>query len=347
MKITRMGIDLAKQIFQVHGVDAQGRQVLRRQLRRHQVLAFFANLPPCLIGMEACASSHYWARKLGEQDHQVRLIAPQFVKPYVKGNKNDANDAEAICEAVGRPNMRFVAVKSVAQQDMQALHRVRTELVRQRTAKVNQIRGLLGEYGIVIAQRVTQLRRALPVLIEDAEAVFSEPFRWLLEGLREDLVYLDERVQTLDGRIARLATEDEAARRLLRLRGVGPITATALVASLGDGRQFKRARDVSAWVGLVPGQYSSGGKQRLLGISKRGDAYLRTLLIHGARAVLRYSADKNDPLSRWVQRLCARRNKNIAAVALANKTMRMAWALLSRGVEYEPMPGTAPQAVAA
>ena len=336
MKVTRIGIDLAKQIFQVHGVDAQGGKVLARRLRRAQVLEYFANLSPCLIGMEACGSAHDWARKLTALGHEVRLMAPQFVKPYVKSNKNDANDAEAICEAVSRPNMRFVQIKSVAQQDIQALHRVRSELVRHRTAKVNQIRGLLAEYGIVLAQGVTQVRRALPVLIEDVDRMLSADFGLLLSGLREDLVHLDGRVADLDRQIDKLARADADARRLLSLRGIGPITATALVASLGDVRQFRRGRDASAWVGLVPGQHSSGGKDRLLGISKRGNAYLRTLLIHGARSVVKSAHRKDDRLSVWIQGLCARRNKNVAAVALANKTMRMAWALMVRGGHYEP-----------
>lgn len=336
MKVSRVGIDLAKQIFQVHGVDAQGRKVCSRRLRRVQVLAYFANLSPCLIGMEACASAHYWARKLTELGHEVRLMAPQFVKAYVKSNKNDANDAEAICEAVGRPNMRFVRIKSVAQQDIQALHRVRTELVRHRTAKVNQIRGLLNEYGIALSQGVAQVRRALPVLIENVDVALSVDFVLLLSGLREDLVHLDGRVTALDRQIDALARADADARRLLSLRGVGPITATALVAALGDARQFHRGRDASAWVGLVPGQHSSGGKERLLRISKRGDAYLRTLLVHGARSVVKAAPGKADRLSLWIQSLCARRNKNVAAVALANKTMRMAWALMVRGGRYEP-----------
>lgn len=336
MKLTRIGIDLAKTVFQLHGVDAQEDKVLKRRLRRAQVLEYFANLSPCLIGMEACGGAHYWARKLTALGHEVRLIAPQFVKPYVKSNKNDANDAEAICEAVGRPNMRFVQIKSVAQQDIQALHRVRSELVRHRTAKVNQIRGLLAEYGIVLAQGVTQVRRALPVLIEDVDGVLSADFGLLLSGLREDLVHLDGRVADLDRQIDKLARTDADARRLLTLRGVGPVTATALIASLGDAGQFARGRDASAWVGLVPGQHSSGGKDRLLGISKRGNAYLRTLLIHGARSVVKNAHRKDDRLSVWIQSLCARRNKNVAAVALANKTMRMAWALMVRGGHYEP-----------
>ena len=335
MKVTRVGLDLAKELFQVHGVDSGDKAVVRRRLRRGEMTTYFKKLPPCLIGMEACASSHYWARTLSELGHTVKLIAPQFVKPYVKGNKNDANDAEAICEAVGRSNMRFVPIKTVEQQNIQALHRVRTELVRQRTAKVNQIRGLLGEYGIVVRQGVAVLRKALPEILEDAENGLMSDFRALLAGLREDLVYLDERVVTVDQTMQTLANSHEAARRLLKLRGVGPITATALVASLGDGHLFKRGRDASAWVGLVPGQHSSGGKDKLLGISKRGDAYLRTLLVHGARSAIQAATGKEDSLSRWVQNLCTRRNKNIAAVALANKTMRMAWAILKSGADYQ------------
>ena len=335
MKVTRVGLDLAKELFQVHGVDGGDKAVVRRRLRRGEMTSYFKKLPPCLIGMEACASSHYWARNLSELGHTVKLIAPQFVKPYVKGNKNDANDAEAICEAVGRSNMRFVPIKTVAQQNIQALHRVRTELVRQRTAKVNQIRGLLGEYGIVARQGVAVLRKALPEILEDAENGLMSDFRALLAGLREDLVYLDERVVTVDQTLQTLANSHASARRLLKLRGVGPITATALVASLGDGHLFERGRDASAWVGLVPGQHSSGGKDKLLGISKRGDAYLRTLLVHGARSVIQAAKGKEDSLSRWVQNLCTRRNKNIAAVALANKTMRMAWAILKSGADCQ------------
>jgi len=336
MKITRLGIDLAKQVFQLHGVDERGHRVLRRQVRRAQLLEYLARLEPCLIGMEACAGAHHWARRLRELGHDVRLIAPQFVKPYVRGNKNDANDAEAICEAVGRPDMRFVRIKTVAQQDIQALHRVRSERVTSRTALVNQIRGLVGEYGIAIAQGVRQVRVALPVLIENADERLSEAFVQILSEQYDDLVALDERIARLDAQIERIAREDGAARRLMSLRGVGPITATALVASLGDARQFSRARQASAWAGLVPAQHASGGKQRLLGISKRGDAYVRTLLIHGARSVIKNCAHKDDALSCWVQALCARRNKNVAAVALANKTLRMAWALLVRGGEYDP-----------
>ena len=336
MNITRIGLDLAKSVFQVHAVDHKGHRLFSRALKREKMMAFFQNLSPCLIGMEACASSHFWARTLMAMGHEVKLIAPQFVKPYVKGNKNDANDAEAICEAVSRPNMRFVPVKTVEQQDIQALHRIRQEQVRQRTALVNQIRGLLSEYGIVISRSVESLRNALPDILEDAENRLTANFRILLKGLQEDLLHLDDRIGSQDQAIKKLSLEHEGAKRLQQLRGIGPITATALIAAIGDGRQFARGRDAAAWCGLVPGQYSSGGKCKLLGISKRGDTYLRTLMIHGARAVLKTAQSKDDRLSQWLQKLCNRRNKNIAAVALANKTMRMAWALLVRGQDYDP-----------
>ena len=336
MNIKRVGIDLAKSVFQVHGVDGQEKVVLRKQLRRAQMLDYFKKLPPCLIGMEACSSSHYWARELQKLGHTVKLMAPQFVKPYVKTNKNDANDAEAICEAVARPTMRFVAIKTIAQQDIQAVHRIRSELVQQRTAKVNQIRGLLAEYGIVVGRRVDVLQHALPLILEDAENGLSADFRVLLDGLQQDLATLNGRVDDLDKTIKMLASSNTDAKRLQQIPGIGPITATALVCAIGDGKQFKRGRDMAAWLGLTPSQHSSGGKDRLLGISKRGDAYLRTLLIHGARAVLKVAGNKDDPRSRWLQNLCSRRNKNIAAVALANKNARIAWALLSKKTDYLP-----------
>jgi transposase len=263
-------------------------------------------------------------------------MAPQFVKPYVKSNKNDANDAEAICEAVARPTMRFVAIKTLAQQDIQAIHRIRSELIRHRTAKVNQIRGLLAEYGLTVGRRVDVLRTALPLLLEDAINGLTLDFRMLLEDLRQDLVQLDQRVDDMDAKIKLLASSHSEAKRLLAIPGIGPITATALICAIGDGSQFKRGRDFAAWLGLTPKQHSSGGKERLLGISKRGDSYLRTLLIHGARSVLRVAGNKDDPRSRWLQSLCARRNKNIAAVALANKNARIVWALIARQTDFLP-----------
>jgi transposase len=300
------------------------------------MVGFFKKLTPCLIGMEACASAHHWGRVLQEMGHTVRLIAPQFVKPYVKGQKNDANDAEGICEALSRPTMRFVAIKRVEQQDIQSIHRIRSERVKQRTATVNQIRGLLGEYGIVVPKGINQLRRALPEIAEDMENGLTEAFRNLLEDLRRDLAHLDERVKQLEKEIQKVARKDEAAKRLQTIPGIGPITATALAADLGDARHFKRGREVSAFLGLTPRQHSSGGKAKLSGISKRGDTYLRTLLIHGARAALRTAGNKTDPRSRWVIRVGERRHRNIAAVALANKNARIAWALLSRGETFDP-----------
>jgi transposase len=336
MNIKRVGIDLAKDVFQVHGVDSQEKVILRKQFRRVQLLAYFEKIAPCLIGMEACGSAHYWARELQKLGHTVKLMAPQFVKPYVKSNKNDANDAEAICEAVARPTMRFVAVKTIAQQDIQAIHRVRSELVSHRTAKVNQIRGLLAEYGLAVGRRIEVLRTALPLLLEDAENGLTLDFRILLDELRQDLINLDERVQVMDKKIKTLANSHGEAKRLLAIPGIGPITATAIISAIGNGKQFKRGRDFAAWLGLTPRQHSSGGKERLLGISKRGDSYLRTLLIQGARAVLRVVGQKDDPRSRWLQNLCSRRNKNIAAVALANKNARIIWALLTKETDFLP-----------
>jgi len=339
MNLTRVGVDLAKHVFQVHGVDRHEQVRVKRALSRQQMRNYFGKLSPCLIGLEACASAHYWARELGQLGHTVKLIPPQFVKPYVKSQKNDANDAEAICEAVGRPNMRFVAVKSSAQQDVQALHRIRSELVRQRTAKANQIRGLLSEYGIVVPVGIGTLRRAIPEIQEDAENGLSGLFRRVLGGLRQDLETFDARIAELDAEIAHVAAIDETAQRLQSIPGIGPMTATALVAAVGDARQFSRGRDLAASLGLTPGQHSSGGKERLLGITKRGDSYLRTLLVHGARAVLKVAARKDDPRSRWVMSVAARRHKNVAAVALANKMARIAWVLLTRGGTYNGLHG--------
>lgn len=339
MNLTRFGVDLAKHVFQVHGVDRHEQVQVRRALSRRQMFSFFARQTSCLIGLEACASAHYWARALGQLGHTVKLIPPQFVKPYVKSQKNDANDAEAICEAVGRPNMRFVAVKSTAQQDVQALHRIRSELVRQRTAKANQIRGLLSEYGIVVPTGIGTLRRAIPEIQEDAGNGLSGLFRRALGGLRQDLETFDARVAELDAEIAQVALSDETAQRLQSIPGMGPMTATALVAAVGDARQFARGRDLAASLGLTPGQHSSGGKERLLGITKRGDCYLRTLLVHGARAVLKVAGRKDDPRSRWVMSVAARRHKNVAAVALANKMARIAWALLTHGGTYDSRHG--------
>jgi transposase len=338
MKLIRVGVDLAKNVFQVHGVDRNEKAVWRRKLTREnwpRVLVETVE-PGCEIGMESCGGAHHWARELQAHGFRVRLIAPQLVKPYVKSNKNDANDAEAICEAMSRRHMRFVAVKNVEQQDIQAVHRIRAELIKQRTAKANQIRGLVAEYGLVAPKELLHLRRALPSWLEDAENGLSARFRRLLNGLWSDLQALDDRMSELDREIALIAQSDPIARRLQQLRGVGPITATALVAAVGNGEQFANGRQMSAAFGLTPRQQSSGGKERLLGISKRGDAYLRVLLIHGARSMLRNSKDKDDRLSQWVTRLAARSHPNVAVVAMANKTTRMAWAMLKNGTDYQP-----------
>jgi len=338
MKLIRVGVDLAKNVFQVHGVDRHEKAVWRRRLTRESWLKVLLETVEsgCAIGMESCGGAHHWARRLQGLGFKVKLIPPQFVKPYVKSNKNDANDAEAICEALGRPSMRFVAVKTIEQQDIQAVHRVRSGLIEQRTAKVNQIRGLVAEYGLVAPKEIVHLRRALPCWLEDAENGLSGRFRRLLHGLWGDLRSLDDRVSELDRDIALIAQSDPVAKRLQQLRGVGPIIATALVAAVGNAEQFANGRQMSAAFGLTPRQHSSGGKERLLGISKRGDAYLRTLLIHGARAVIRTARDKDDRLSQWVTRLAARSHPNVAAAALANKTTRMAWAMLRNGTDYQP-----------
>ena len=329
MKITTVGIDLAKNVFQVHGVDERGKAVVKKQLKRDQVLPFFANLSPCRIGMEACASAHYWARKLEAYGHTVKLMAPQFVKPYVKTNKNDAADAEAICEAVSRPNMRFVPIKNGEQQSVLALHRARQGFVKARTAQANQIRGLLAEYGVIIPQGIGHIAKRLPSILEDGENDLPGAFRQLLARLGEHLKELHRQVGELEIQIKTWHRQSEASRRLEAIPGVGPITASALVASIGDAKTFANGRQLAAWLGLVPRQDSSGGKDRLLGISKRGDTYLRTLLIHGARAVVRHVEHRTGVSNDWLKRLLIRRNKNIAAVALANKNARIAWALLA------------------
>jgi len=334
MSITTVGLDIAKQIFQVHGADAGGRAVLRRKLRRCQVATFFANLPPCVVGLEACCGSHYWVRVLSRHGHTVRLIAPQFVKPYVKSNKNDANDAEAICEAVSRPQMRFVPAKSVEQQDIQCLHRVRSRLVSSRTQMANQIRGLLSEYGIVLPEHVSQLRRGLPLVLEDATNELTAFSRRLFASLYEELLSLEEKIAALDEQIGAVYQASEPCQRIAAVEGIGPLTATALIAAMSDGKAFKNGRQFAAWLGLVPKQHSSGGKARLLGISKRGDPYLRCLLIHGARSVVYRASHKTDRRSLWIADKQRRLGTPKACVALANKNARIVWSLIARGEVY-------------
>ncbi len=338
MKLSRVGIDLAKNVYQLHGVDRHGKTVWKRRLKRNQWLDALLDKtePGCEIGMEACASAHHWGRELQSRGYTVRLIPPQFVKPYVKSNKNDARDAEAICEAMSRPNMRFVTVKTVAQQDIQATHRIRSELMSHRTAKANQIRGLVAEYGLVAPRQLSSLRAAIPCWLEDAENGLTGDFRSLLHGVWNDLLLLDDRVGEMDKLIKQLAKNHEACVRLQQLRGVGPLIATALVATVGDARQYRKSRQMAAAIGITPRQHSSGDRDRMLGISKRGDIYLRTLMIHGARSVVAFAKHKDDRLSRWVTNIAAKRHPNVAAVALANKTARMAWAMLRNETDYDP-----------
>jgi transposase len=335
MKITVMGIDLAKSVFQLHGVDERGKAVLRKQLKRKDVASFFANLEPCLIGMEACGSAHYWARKFAELGHSVRLMAPQFVKPYVKTNKSDRNDAEAICEAVARPNMRFVPVKTAEMQAVLALHRARQGLVKARTAQANQIRGLLAEFGIVIAKGIGHIAKRLPEILEDAENALPAMMRHLLERLGEQLKELDQQVGELEQQIKLWHRENEQSRKLEDIAGIGPITASAFVASVGDAKSFKNARQLPAWLGIVPRHEGTGGKATLGRISKRGEVYLRTLLIHGARSVIAQLERRPDQGDGWLKKLIGRRNHNIAAVALAAKNARTAWALLAHERTYQ------------
>ena len=334
--IKRIGIDLAKDVFQIHGVDSEDQKVLTRKLKRREFLDFFATKvdPNCLIGMEACASAHHWARQLIKLGFIVKLIPPQYVKPYVKRNKNDANDAEAICEAVSRPTMSFVPVKTLEQQDIQSLHRVRCERVKQRTAIANQIRGLAAEYGIVAPLRLNNLRSKIPLWLEDAENGFSIPFRAMLNELNNQLKSLDNSIKEFDKQITEIANREPACRKLQTLPGVGPLTATALYAAIGDGTQFSSGRQLGAWLGLTPRQHSSGGKEVLMNISKRGNAYLRTLFIHGARSAALVIEKKDTAIAQWFTRLATRRPKNVAVVALANKNARIAWAILTKGEDY-------------
>ena len=333
MKIMTVGIDLAKNVFQVHGVNEHGKTVLRKQLKRDQVATFFAIMPQCLIGMEACGSAHHWARKLRSLGHNVRLMAPQFVKPYVKTNKNDVADAEAICEAVGRPNMRFVPIKDIEQQAVLSLHRVRQGFVKARTAQANQIRGLLAEFGLVIPQGITHIAKRVPEFIEDERNELPGSFRRLVQRLLEQLKGVDHQVHEIENQIVAWHRANENSRKLAKMPGIGPITASAMVASLGDAKSFKNGRQVSAWLGLVPKQNSTGGKTVLLGMSKRGDSYLRTLLIQGSRSMI-YAAQRKDISDSWLGRLLKRRNANVAAVALANKNARIIWALLAGDREF-------------
>jgi len=325
-KVTTLGIDLAKSVFSLHGVGGAGQAVLRRTVRRDQLVKVVAGIAPCLIGMEACSGAHEWGRRFQEHGHTVRLMAPKFVAPYRKSGKNDGNDAEAICEAVARPNMRFVPIKSAEQQAVLALHRVRQGWIEERTATINRLRALLTEFGVVLPNRAQHVRRGAHAAAE----ALPELARRAVEDLRAHLGMLDERVASYDRELQAQARQSEAAQRLMQIRGIGPLTAVAMVATVGCARDFRSGRQFAAWLGLTPRQHSSGGKPRLGHISRRGDAYLRCLLVQGARSVLLTAMRHSDRLSRWALSVQARRGYHKALVAIAAKNARIAWALLSK-----------------
>ncbi len=336
MNIHTIGIDLGKTSFHVVGLNERGEVVVRKRFSRAQLLCFTANRKVHVIGMEACGGSHFLGRALQEQGHEVRLIPAQYVKPYVKTNKSDYIDAEAIAEAVGRPTMRFVPIKSDEQLDLQSLHRVRERWVMRRTAVLNQIRGLLLERGITLRKGRRYVEEALPWILEDAEAKLSGALRLLLAQLKVEFEQLDTRVSEADAVIQKMVCENEACQRLVKIPGIGPVTATAVMAAIGNGAAFRKGREFAAWIGVVPREHSTGGKQKLLGISKRGNSYLRRLFVQCARAVLQQKAKQSPGLKAWLEQLTSRTHYNVAGVALANKLARMAWAVLATGEAYRP-----------
>ena len=332
-EVSTIGVDLAKSVFQVHGADASGAVLFRKKLRRHQVLTFFAAQPPCTVAMEACGSAHHWAREIGRLGHVVRLIPPAYVKPFVKRQKNDAADAEAICEAAQRPTMRFVVPKSEQAQAAAVVFRARDLLVKQRTQIINALWGHLTEFGIVVAKGPAHVPHLVRAVADGAEPI-PEPARPILQGLIEMLQALDDRIAGLDREIAQRAKEDETARRLMTIPGVGPVTATALAALAPPAETFKRGRDFAAWVGLTPLQHSTGGKQKLGATSKMGERTLRRLLILGASGVLRWAARNGAPAGSWIARMVSRKPPMLVRVALANKMARVIWALMAKGGIY-------------
>lgn len=336
MNITTVGLDLAKNVFHVVCLNEYNKEVKKRKLRRNQVGQFFAQLPSCLVAMEACATSHYWGRELTLMGHDVKLIPPQHVKPLVQGNKNDYNDARAIAEAVNRPRISFVAIKTEEEHDIQAIHRIRSQCLRDRTALSNSTRGLLAEYGISFQKGVSVLRRRIPELLEDADNGLSFRFRNILARRYEQLVELEEHIAFYTKELELLSQQDDACQRLQTIPGFGPIIASGFRSTIGDGKAYVCGRHVAASLGLVPKQCSSGGKNVLLGISKRGDKYLRTLLVHGARALVLRAATRKDALGRWIARLLERRGWNKTIVAVANKLARIGWAVLRHNTRYEP-----------
>lgn len=336
MEIDILGIDLAKRVFQLHGADRRGQAIHRSKVSRPALMETIRQLRPRTIAMEACSSAHHWARQFQVLGIEVQLISPHYVKPFVKTNKNDRNDAEAIVEAACRPSMNFVPVKSVEQQDIQAVHRVRELLVHQRTALINQARGLLAERGIIIAKSPAAFKRSIPDILSEPDGELTTFCQSLLTMLLEQFRVIENQISRAEDWIASFMKNSALCQRLATIPGVGAITATAIVAAVGDAKTFKNGRHLAAWIGLVPRQHSSGAKNRLLGISKRGDGYLRTLLIHGARSVLIRVACKSDARSRWLQELIARRGYNRATVALANKNARIIQAMLSHETSYCP-----------
>jgi len=333
--VTTIGLDIAKSVFQVHGVDAQGKVIVRRQLKRRCVLAFFQKLPPCLIGIEACASSHYWSRELQALGHTVRLMPPAYVKPYVKRQKNDCADAEAICEAVTRASMRFVATKTVEQQSCLMLHRTRHLLIRQQTAVINAIRAHFAEFGIVAPVGRTGVEELLKVASDGNDKRLPDVARVCIAALGAQLQMLKARILEFDRLIMAWHRSNQVSKRLDEVPGVGPALATALVGSIADPKAFRSGRDFSAWIGLVPKQHSSGGRERLGGISKQGDRYLRSLFVAGALAVIRYAKKRGSKHRPWLAALLARKPTKVAAIALVNKIARMAWAMMARGERYK------------
>jgi len=337
MNTTILGIDLAKHVFQLHGADEFGKAVLKKQVSRVKLTETVAQLPRCRIVMEACGGSHYWARKFKEYGHEVQLISPQFVKPFVKGNKSDRNDAEAIVEAASRPSMRYVSPKTIAQQDMQSLLRMRESCIEMRTKLSNQLRGLLGEYGVVISQGFAMLHKSLPSLYDrQKENGLTECFKGNLELQYSLLLEIDKQIERYDSKVKAIAKTEAVCESVQKVEGIGPITAVALAATIGQPSDFKNGRHFAAFLGLVPRQHSSGGKERLLGISKRGDGYLRKLLVQGARSVLIKSGNKKDSRHQWLNELSARRGSNRACVALANKNARIVLTMLKKGEAYRP-----------
>jgi transposase len=334
MKITTIGIDLAKTTLSVHGVDAHGKVLLRKSISRAKLLELMANLEPCLVGIEACGGAHDLARRLRALGHDARLMAARFVAPYRKNQKNDGNDAEAICEAVARPNMRFVPVKTAEQQALLSVHRVRLELIDSRTALINQLRGLLAEFGLLLPKGRYQLRAGITPVLEHPE--LPELARTVLKELNTRIGALDTEILAQDRRIEAYARDNVLAQRIVAICGIGSISASAIVACVGDAKLFKNGRQFCAWLGLVPRQYSTGGKPRLGRITKRGDVYLRTLLVHGARSALSVLSKRSDRLATWAQALVARRGYKKAIVALAAKNARTVWALLATGKAYDP-----------